>query len=63
MPKWEAAAREALELDENLANAHFAIGQFKRDVWRVAGSRARIQESHRVEPEPCQSPRRILPSS
>lgn len=33
MPKWEAAARKALELNENLANAHFAMGQFKRDVW------------------------------
>ena len=32
-PKWEAAARKALELNENLANAHFAMGQFKRDAW------------------------------
>lgn len=33
IPKWEAAARKALELNENLANAHFAMGQFKRDAW------------------------------
>jgi serine/threonine-protein kinase len=33
LPKWEAAARKALELDENLADAHFAMAQLRRDVW------------------------------
>jgi len=33
LPRWEVAARKALELDGNLADAHFAMAQFRRDVW------------------------------
>ncbi len=34
MPKAESAAYKALELDENLAEAHFALATIKRDKWQ-----------------------------
>ncbi|MDT7603681.1 MAG: eukaryotic-like serine/threonine-protein kinase [Acidobacteriota bacterium] len=36
VPKAEAAAQKALELDENLAEAHHALGSLERDLWDFA---------------------------
>jgi hypothetical protein len=33
MPKVEAAARKALELDHSLAQAHSALGNYRRATW------------------------------
>jgi len=38
LPKAEAAARKALELDEGLAEAHWALAQIKRHVWDWAAA-------------------------
>jgi tetratricopeptide (TPR) repeat protein len=37
-PKAEAATRKALELDENLAEAHLALAGIKRDAWDWAAA-------------------------
>lgn len=37
-PKAEAAAKHALELDERLAEAHYALAGIKRDAWDWAGA-------------------------
>jgi serine/threonine-protein kinase len=36
IPKAEAAARKALELDEGFADAHYALAQIKRSAWEWA---------------------------
>ena len=33
-PKAEAAARKALELDDTLADAHYALANLKTDAWQ-----------------------------
>ena len=38
MPKVEATARKALELDETLADAHSALASFLRNGWDWAGA-------------------------
>lgn len=38
LPRAEAAARKALELDEGLAEAHWALGQIKRHTWDWAAA-------------------------
>ena len=38
LPKAEAAARKALELDEGLAEAHWALAQIKRHTWDWAAA-------------------------
>ena len=50
MPKWEAAARKALELNDNLANAHFAMGQFKRDVWEWQDAEREFKRAIELNP-------------
>ncbi len=50
MPKVEAAARKALELDETLAEAHAALGNFLRESWDWAGAEREYQRAIALNP-------------
>jgi serine/threonine protein kinase/Tfp pilus assembly protein PilF len=50
MPKAEAAVRKALELDDSLADAHFVLGNFKRDTWDWAGAEREYQRAIALNP-------------
>jgi serine/threonine-protein kinase len=50
MPKVEAAVRKALELDETLADAHVALGNFLRESWDWAGAEREYQRAIALNP-------------
>jgi serine/threonine protein kinase/Flp pilus assembly protein TadD len=50
MPKVEAAVRKALELDETLADAHGALGNFLRESWDWAGAEREYQRAIALNP-------------
>jgi serine/threonine protein kinase/Tfp pilus assembly protein PilF len=50
LPKAEAAARKALELDGRLAQAHSALANFKRETWDWAGAGREYQRSIQLNP-------------
>ena len=50
MPKVEAAVRKALELDETLAEAHVALGNFLRERWDWAGAEREYQRAIALNP-------------
>jgi tetratricopeptide (TPR) repeat protein len=49
-PKAEAAARKALELDENLADAHYAMAQIKRSAWQWAEAEREYKRAIELNP-------------
>ena len=50
LQKREAAARKALELDDNLAEAHFSMGQFQRDLWRWQEAEREFKRAMQLNP-------------
>ena len=50
LPKVEAAARRALELDETLPDAHAALGNFLRESWDWAGAEREYQRALALNP-------------
>jgi serine/threonine protein kinase/tetratricopeptide (TPR) repeat protein len=50
MPKVEAAVRKALELDDTLAEAHVALGNFLRESWEWAGAEREYQRAIALNP-------------
>ena len=50
MPKSEAAARKALELDGNLAEAHLAMAGLHRDAWNWAAAEAEYKRAIELNP-------------
>lgn len=63
MPKAREAAQRALELDENLAEAHTALGAVKIFYeWDWPGGGTRVQARDGAEPELCRrsQPVRVL---
>src|SRR5262249_15636466 len=50
MPKAEAAAKKALELDEGLAEAHNAVGDIKLAAWDWAGAEQAFKRSIELSP-------------
>ena len=50
MPKVEAAVRKALELDDTLAEAHAALGNFLRESWDWAGAEREYQRAIALNP-------------
>jgi len=50
LPKAEAAARKALELDEGLAEAHLALAQIKRHAWDWAAAEREYQRAIELNP-------------
>jgi serine/threonine-protein kinase len=50
MPKAEAAARKALELDESLADAHAVLALIKRDMWDWAGAEQEFKRALELNP-------------
>lgn len=50
MPKAEAAARRALELDESLAEVHLALTGIKRSVWDWAGAEREFKRAIELNP-------------
>jgi TolB-like protein/Tfp pilus assembly protein PilF len=50
LPKAEAAARRALELDDNLAQGHYALANFKRDTWDWAAAEREYQRAIALNP-------------
>jgi TolB-like protein/Tfp pilus assembly protein PilF len=55
MPKAEAAARKALELDDNLPQAHYVMANFKRDTWDWAGAEQEYQRAIALNPNLAQA--------
>ena len=51
----EAAARKALELDDNLAEAHLAMATIKMNAWEWASAERECCPLDRTESEPCAS--------
>ena len=49
-PKAEAAARNALELDESLADAHYAMALSKRDAWEWATAEREYRRAIELNP-------------
>jgi len=49
-PKAEAAARKALELDENFADAHYALAQVKRSTWEWAEAEREYKRALELNP-------------
>ncbi len=49
-PKAEAAARKALELDENLADAHYALAYLKTDMWEWAAAEREFKRALELNP-------------
>ena len=50
LPKVEATVRKALELDESLAEAHAALGNFLRETWDWAGAEREYQRALALNP-------------
>jgi serine/threonine protein kinase/Flp pilus assembly protein TadD len=50
MPKAESAAYKALELDENLAESHFALATIKRDKWQWQESEREFKRAIELNP-------------
>jgi Tfp pilus assembly protein PilF len=50
MPKAEAAARKALELDEGLADAHAVLANIRRDAWDWAGAEQEFKRAIELNP-------------
>jgi adenylate cyclase len=50
MPKVEAAVRKALELDDTLADAHVALGNFLRESWDWAGAEREYRRAIALNP-------------
>ena len=50
LPKVEAAVRRALELDENLADAHAVLGNFLRESWDWTGAEREYQRAIALNP-------------
>jgi len=50
LPKAEAAARKALELDENLPNAHTVIAYFHLFAWEWTGAEAEYKRALELNP-------------
>jgi serine/threonine-protein kinase len=50
LPKAEAAARKALELDINLADAHYALGNLMTYEWRWAEAEERYKRALHLNP-------------
>jgi serine/threonine protein kinase/Tfp pilus assembly protein PilF len=50
MPKAESAAYKALELDENSAEAHFALATIKRDAWQWQESEREFRRAIELNP-------------
>ena len=49
-PKVEAAARKALELDENLAEAHLAMARAKRSAWQWSETEVELKRAIELNP-------------
>lgn len=49
-PKARAAALRALELDENLAEAHYALANLKRDAWEWADAEREYKRAIELNP-------------
>jgi serine/threonine-protein kinase len=49
-PKAEAAARKAVDLDESLADAHYALALSKRDAWEWASAEREYQRAIELNP-------------
>ena len=49
-PKAEAAAQKALELDEGLANAHFALANLKTEAWDWAAAEREYKRAIELNP-------------
>jgi serine/threonine protein kinase/Tfp pilus assembly protein PilF len=50
LPQAEAAARKALELDDNLANSHYAFATVKLDVWDWATAEREFRRAIELNP-------------
>jgi serine/threonine protein kinase/tetratricopeptide (TPR) repeat protein len=50
LPKRETAVRRALELDENLAEAHFSMGQYQRDLWQWQEAELEYKRAMQLNP-------------
>ena len=50
MPKAETAARKALELDEGLAEAHYAMAYIKQDAWNWLGAEQGFKRAIELSP-------------
>ena len=50
LPKREAAIRQALELDENLSDAHFSMGQYQRDLWHWPEAEREYRRAMQLNP-------------
>jgi TolB-like protein/predicted Zn-dependent protease len=50
MQRREAAARKALELDDNLPEAHFSMGQYQRDLWQWQEAEREFQRAMQLNP-------------
>jgi serine/threonine protein kinase/Flp pilus assembly protein TadD len=50
LPKREAEVRRALELDENLAEAHFSMGQYQRDLWQWQEAEREYKRAMQLNP-------------
>jgi serine/threonine protein kinase/Tfp pilus assembly protein PilF len=50
LPKREAAVRRALELDDNLAEAHFSMGQYQRDLWQWQEAEREYKRAMQLNP-------------
>ena len=50
MPKAETAARKALELDEGLAEAHYAMAYIKQDAWNWVGAEQEFKRAIELSP-------------
>jgi TolB-like protein/Flp pilus assembly protein TadD len=55
IPKAEAAARKALELDENLANGHLAMSTIHVDRWEWDAAEAEIKKAIELDPNNAQA--------
>jgi TolB-like protein/DNA-binding winged helix-turn-helix (wHTH) protein/tetratricopeptide (TPR) repeat protein len=49
-PKSEAAARKALELDDSLAEAHYALANLKQDAWEWATAEREYKRALELNP-------------
>ncbi len=49
-PRAEGAARKALELDENLADAHYALALSKRDAWEWTAAEREYRRAIELNP-------------
>jgi len=50
LPKAETAARKALELDEGLAEAHYAMAYIKQDAWNWVGAEQEFKRAIELSP-------------